>query len=161
MEQLIFGIVSLTLFGLYIRNMLKKQKQQRLEKGIVFESLNSTYIGGFPDINGGTPVNVVVYKDKIEFTTTFNNNRYATIVKSMNMNDIQKVFISTKSQIQASIGLGKMLVFGVLAFAMAGSKTVVKNYLVMNYKYEDDIISIVLDTSQNEELVKIINELKN
>ena len=72
--------------------------------------------------------------------------------------NIVDVSIKTEQEIKERVSLGKLICFGVLAFAMKGKEEVLsKSYLMITVKDREDYLGILLDSSNNANLATSIN----
>ncbi len=76
------------------------------------------------------------------------------------MDVVTNAEIKSETQITSEIGLGKLLVFGALAFAMKDKKSVVKNYLVITCNKNGNEVSIIFESFIPERIVREIRKIK-
>lgn len=119
------------------------------------------YYGGFDDISAKeyNYVDLYVKDDCLYFSFTNKGNEVKS--KKINYEDIIKVKFMNEKTISQEVSLGKMICFGWLSLAMRNEKVKIKEYLVIDSKYKNEEISIVIDDAYfhtNESLMTIINK---
>lgn len=133
----------------------EKDAKKRQENGIIVHDMFAKYMGGLPDITGDKNITISVKENNIFIS--FQNN---LITKDIPMNSVVNAEIKSETQITNEVGLGKILVFGVLAFGMKNKKTHVENYLLLTYKDIElnQIVNMVIFSRQLEQLTQTIRK---
>ncbi|MGH4138297.1 hypothetical protein [Clostridium sp.] len=104
----------------------------------IIERFNIKYLGGgFPDIEGGHD-GIIEFKDEGIFFIINNHKRY------ISRKTLIKAEIQSKQQISQEISLGKVLVFGILAWGMKDNKTTTENCLVITFQDNEQIRDIII-----------------
>jgi hypothetical protein len=115
------------------------------------------YIGGFPEISGGEnlKVNLKLNSEKllIEFFTK-------KLAKDIKIEDIIDAECSTEEQISKDITLGRLIVFGALAFGLKKNNKITRKYAVITYKDEFGKQRSLVFETYPDELIKNILDLK-
>lgn len=118
------------------------------------------YYGGFDDISvkeyGYT--DLYLKKDCLHFS--FMSKGVEVKNKKISYKDIVKVRFMNERNISQEVSLGKMVCFGWLSLAMKENKVRMKEYLVIDAKYMNEEVSIIIDDvyfHTNETLMTIIN----
>lgn len=76
----------------------------------------------------------------------------ASKVVVIKMSDILSAELQTETQISEQISLGKLITFGLLSFAMKKNPNeIIREYLVINMKYEDKEISLILKPTKDDQ----------
>ncbi|EDS77048.1 putative MurF [Clostridium botulinum C str. Eklund] len=148
-------IIMCVCFGiafLLMKDMSKTQQKEKLN-GIVMSDHYARYIGGLPDLAGGKDATLYIKENEITLET-FGVN---PITKIINMKDITKAEIQSETQINQSVGLGKLIMFGVLAFGMK-KKSEVKSYLLLGYKDNNEERNIILESTILEQITQTIRK---
>jgi hypothetical protein len=143
------GIIILIIAFVFTGIVITNQENRDKKEGIIL-TINGQYLGGFNDIEGGKHNTCVLYKDQLKIY--FNPQNY----KVINLSNINNIGIKSDIQIQNDITLGRLLTVGVLAFGLKKKKTLVNNYVIINY---DNNENIVLEMDNNEQLVREVNKL--
>ena len=68
--------------------------------------------------------------------------------------------IKSESQITREVGLGRMIVFGALAFAMKTDKNTVKNYIVISCDDNGSKRDLIFESMIPEMVVREIRRIK-
>ena len=153
------GWVSIIIILLICCIPIILRSNKEVKAGVIYSIWESTYIGGYDDVAGGKKAEILLFKNKLDinFVTNMSNS------KSINIENINTIKIMSQELIQNEISIGKMLIFGVLAFGMRDNKTTVNNYLVVNYNEDNlnyNVILSVLSNSAMENLIKKYKEIK-
>lgn len=153
MAFLILIFILIILFFLsYL--ILKSQESYEIKNNIpiTMYEFDGTYLGGFPDLEGGKNI-VVKVKQNSLYLTIKNTTKIIPSYK------IRSVEIMSQQQITNAVNVGSLLVLGIFAFALP-NKTRVQNYLVITYKDDHGKErSIIIDAySKLEEKVKDIKK---
>lgn len=159
-----FGIVIGIIIGVIILLYFLADRAEKFtekvnkEKGIEVRDFNSKYIGGFQDVIGGIKADIMVKQNEIQIGLW----RTGKIdYKFIPMDIVINAEIKSENQIAKEVSLGKMIVFGALAFAMKNEKSVVKNYLVISCDENGYRRDLVFESNYSERLVKEIRRIKN
>lgn len=110
------------------------------------------YLGGFRDVSAPKKFDLIFKENEMIFN--FINTSTSKIIQRGDINDIE---IMTQSQIKNEISLGKLLVFGILAFGMKKEEEEIKNYVVLKYKDNDKHRSVIISTCCPEAIIKYID----
>jgi hypothetical protein len=130
-----------------------KKLPKEITENIVYTESSLQYMGGFADMEGGKKADLIIYKDKISLI-------FARSVKTILIDDLIITEIKSEIQLQNDINLAKILTWGI--FALGSTKEVVKNYILISYNDKiDGERYIVLKSSNNEKIVKLIRETKS
>ena len=141
------------------KKMIAKQKEAQKEidrkRGYnLIESYIVDYIGGFKSLEPQKSVQLEICSDRVRLNT----NKVQNILYK----NIVDVSIKTEQEIKERVSLGKLICFGVLAFAMKGKEEVLsKSYLMITVKDREDYLGILLDSSNNANLITSINITRN
>lgn len=149
-----FIILAIAIIGFVALGKLadKSLKKTQSENGIVLIEPDVKYMGGLADFEGGKNINLTLYKDRL--VLIFPRER-----KTINLRDILAAEISSETQIRHDVSLGKIIAWGV--FALGKDREVVRNYTVITYNDSiDGERKVVLDTPNNESVVRSIRDLK-
>lgn len=148
------AIAAIVIGMMGLRAVEKKEKKL----GILARDGSATYIGGFSNIVGGKKAIIGVKEDfiLISIGSLADGN-----TKTLPIDMIINAEIKTETQITRDVGLGKMAVFGVLAFAMKKDKNLVKSYLVIKCKDKEEETNLIFDSVASEKIVNEIRKLKN
>ncbi len=119
---------------------------------------SAKYIGGFPDVAGGKKASIVVKEDEIKII--IHGLTGENIFKNIPMDIIANAEIKSETQITKEVGLGKLIIFGVLAFAMKNEKNTVRNYLVINCIENGEKRDLVFESRLVEPIVREIRKIK-
>lgn len=119
---------------------------------------SAKYIGGFPDVAGGKKASIVVKEDEIK--VIIHGLTGENIFKNIPMDIITNAEIKSETQITKEVGLGKLIIFGVLAFAMKNEKSTVRNYLVINCIENSEKRDLVFESRLVEPIVREIRKIK-
>ena len=137
------------------KQQLKYQEELDRKRGYKLVSTHKVdYIGGFKSLEPQKSVQLEICSDRIRLNTNkIQNILYKNIVD---------VSIKTEQEIKERVSLGKLICFGVLAFAMKGTEEVLsKSYLMITVKDREDYLGILLDSSNNANLITSINITRN
>ncbi|MEG1309388.1 MAG: hypothetical protein RSD06_00750 [Bacilli bacterium] len=135
-----------------MKNFYKKQGLDFLKN----EFGNIKYLTGFKDIGIKEDIYISLFKDRIRFN--FEKDFYRDVLK----NDISDCRIETETQIRNQISMGKILCLGIFAFGGNNTKEINKEYLVIDCKFKNNNINILLEFKDQislEEASKDINRL--
>ncbi len=139
---------------------LKKSIDRTNQKeGVLIRDVLAKYIGGFQDIEGGCSAQIAVKEDSVDLLLP--SGKFMTPGKiKIPMDMIITVEVYSETQITKDIGLGKLVLFGALAFAMKNSKTDVKNYLLLSYNDEGKKRDLIFESSMLGQIVREIRKIK-
>lgn len=149
---IIFLVVGF--FITLISNENRREYHER--RGVVLE-IEMKYIGGFSDINGGYKANIEIKENEIEITI---GDSLTSFKKNIPMDMVINAEIKSETQITQEVGLGKMIVFGALAFGMKNKKNIVNNYLVINCDENGNKRDLIFESGLSEIIVKEIRNIK-
>jgi hypothetical protein len=139
--------------GIWIAYSVSVSSKSNLQtEGVVESDIFSVLISGFPDTEGGKKVHFKIYEDKIRLEFTGIN------FKEIPMNKIINAEIMSNQQIESGVNLGSILIYGI--FAIGKTKSIVKNYSVITYDDNGVNRSIIIESSNNEKMVRKIREIK-
>ncbi|MBP3929414.1 MAG: hypothetical protein J6D47_07615 [Peptostreptococcaceae bacterium] len=155
------------LFILFIIWMIKvdlprmeKQQQETKEiyrkQGLEYIGLFSfECIGGFSDIGACKNCYIDLFEEKMTinlYKESSSGSILASKVVVIKMSDILSAELQTETQISEQISLGKLITFGLLSFAMKKNPNeIIREYLVINMKYEDKEISLILKPTKDDQ----------
>lgn len=111
------------------------------------------YVGGHPDITKEMKMNIVV-GDKFELHYMFKK-------MAIDYANIERVEFKTEEQISKDVTLGRLLLFGVLAFGLKKKSVHKTGYLVITYK--DEVLGeqkMIFRTKQAGEIASSILKKK-
>ncbi|MBY7006764.1 hypothetical protein FDA25_02400 [Clostridium botulinum] len=123
---------------------------------------NPEFYGGFKEVGICESCYVTVYDTYIEIQLWNDNKNKFYLEKIIEGKDIIDIRVKTQTQIQNEVSLGKLITFGVLAFAMKGNKNILADeYVVMKIKYEGEEINLIFRIP-NEQMnfIQIINSIR-
>jgi len=153
MDNSSFYLIIISIIVIICASFLFQHKQSK-EEGLISTTINNKYFGGFDEFEGGKTFPLKFFYDRLELYLSKSP-------KIINMVDINKISIKSDIQIQNDVTLGRLLAVGVLAFGMKKKRTIVNNYLVINYNDNGTERNIILQTSNNENMVKDVNHIIN
>ena len=111
---------------------------------------NCMYLGGFKNIAGGK-----------SSTLRFNPNYLHIIFSGEKINitkeNIKSMEIITNQQLSQEVSLGKLIIFGLLAFAMRDTKTQVKNFLLIKCTYVNEDINLLFELKASDKIEECID----
>ena len=156
---LILGII-VVIFGIVISEVEKDKKNREELKKSGYNDANALiilkYLGGIKTISIKNNVQVKLLKEGIFFIYCYNNEK-----KIITYNNITDIYIDTQTSIQEKVSMGKLLCFGVLAFAMNGKQVnSTKEYIVLEVN-ENDKYNIILECKNIQNGLDTILKLKN
>lgn len=131
-----------------------KRIEQEKKEGIVLSDPMAKYLGGFPDVAGEKNVHFKIKENIIILQIQSSGTRYIP------MKDIIDVGIKSETQINNEVSLGKLALFGVLAFGMDNKTTTINNYLVLSYKDKNGKRDVIIKSNQLEQLVRTIRRYR-
>ncbi|MBN1075082.1 hypothetical protein DVV91_12095 [Clostridium botulinum] len=133
-----------------------KNKKISLYKNMGYEYINNNfqvkYKGGIKDISVNSYVSVDLLKEGVSF------GEGEKIVLFKNIKDLS---LENETQIQQQISLGKMLVFGGLAFAMERKNKEINNeYIVLSVEDNKGKYNILLQSTDQKDNQSNYNKLR-
>lgn len=134
----------------------KKKEQKRIDADPNYVPLanrkyiHGEYIGGLSNLVAPVSMSIELFP---EYLLLKYNDKEIKIDKI----NIKSIEVMTKQQIESQVGLGKLLVFGVLAFGMKKKKEVIENYLVLKYKDCNEEKNIILGDCENNRIQECID----
>jgi cytochrome oxidase Cu insertion factor (SCO1/SenC/PrrC family) len=150
----IIGVMILIVAFVFAGIVSTNQDNRDKAEGVILRTMDSgQYLGGFDDVEGGKKIQCTLYKDKLNIYFV---SKYSKNISVSNINNIK---IKSDIQMQNDVTLGRLLTVGVLAFGMKKKKTIVNNYVVLNYDNNGKDENIILQTDKNEDIVREINKL--
>lgn len=156
MLYIVWGIIIF--LGYKFIKWFNKELDKPLDTNNICSICN--YYGGFDDISAKEHNFVDLYV-KEECLYFLFNKKGNIKNKSIDYKDITKVKFMNERSISQELSLGKMICFGWLSLAMKNEKVNMKEYLVIEFKNDNDINSIILNQayrSSNEGLMTTINK---
>lgn len=136
----------------FVFKQTTKQLEEDEAKGIKFKEFGAKFLGGLPDVEGNKKVDIILNKTKLEL---YINGRE----KSIPVHSIKNAEIKTNQQIANEVSLGKLLVFGIFALGMKNEKTIIKNYVDVTFNDNGTNRDIILESTDNEGLVRQLRGL--
>ncbi|MBN1075971.1 hypothetical protein DVV91_16745 [Clostridium botulinum] len=116
------------------------------------------YIGGIKNISINSNVTIKLFKEGISFTYLSGTERRNYMIHS---NEIEDISIQTQQSIQEKVSVGKLLVFGILAFGLKGKqKELNKEYLVLNVNKNNENFNVILDCRNIQNGLESLLKLK-
>lgn len=160
MGYIVAAIVFLGIAFL-LKSSMNKDIEQEKSLGIIYSDNYASYIGGLSDVEGGKSVKVSILNEKIvlDFTRTVQKADEFNPPTVIKMDNINYAEIKSEEQLRNDISVGRILVLGILAFGK--QKQVVNNYTLINYQDNNTERNLVLQSPNNETLVKTIKKIKN
>ncbi|OSA91031.1 UNVERIFIED_ORG: hypothetical protein B2H93_14840 [Clostridium botulinum] len=179
----IYLIVIITI-GAYVYDYFYKKKQEKnyiptnekeyssleevyLDYGYNYIKplIETKYIGGIGTISINNNINIDILKEGLLFL--YKDYGTLSIVDTetnkllIKWSDVTNIYIETQRSIQERVNLGKLFVFGILAFGMKGKqKELNKEYVVLDVKNEKDF-SIILDCKNTQYALNSLITAKN
>lgn len=148
----LFMVACFIISSLLKRNIEETDKKEN----VLVRDVSAIYVGGFPDVEGGSKAHIVVKKETI-------NILFGGVMiqgqKSIPMSSVINAETKSETQITKDVSLGKLIVFGVLAFAMKDSKTTVKNYLVISCNDSGKRRDYIFETSLAVRIIGVIKDV--
>ncbi|WP_252241679.1 hypothetical protein [Clostridium sp. ZBS18] len=109
------------------------------------------YKGGIRNLS----VNSSVIVDLLQEGIAFNKDKKIILFKNIN-----NIILENETQIQQQISLGKMLIFGALAFGMERKNKEINNeYIVLKVEDEDGEYSVLLQSNDQKDNQKNYDKL--
>lgn len=165
----IIGIIIISI--LYSIYEYKKEPGNKIEKELrerylqygyhYIESLNVKYMGGIPNISVNSKNSFEITKEGLLILTATNSTPYLGGSKEtlVPWGSIKNVSFQNEKSIQQQVSLGKLLVFGVLAFGMEGKEKSINNeYLVLEVEDKKNY-SIILQPKDRQNNQTIYNNI--
>lgn len=119
------------------------------------EFLHANYKGGIKNISSNGTIVIYVLDIGLGFTSGLSKK----IIKFENIKD---VFIENEHSIQQQVSLGKLIMFGGLAFGMKKKNVEInKEYVIINVIDEDGEYNVVLDTEKESDIQSLYNKISN
>lgn len=156
---IIILIIILILTGLFTQTSqesISKMEKLKQERCI----LMGAYIGGCKEIyDAGMTGWMIINKQKIEmfYKEKLQDKSYVIPIEN-----VLEAYLQTEEEIQKQVTLGRLLVFGILAFGLKKTKKMLKKYMVikfLNIKGEED--TLIYDSKNYSQALEKINEFKN
>lgn len=162
---LFVGIVWLVFYGVSYGTVKNIEKNQPSAAKIYLQDKDFHYVdyyGGFDDIsvNGLRVTNIIFDDDCLEFD--FRHDSYDEIseIRKIDYSKLKNVKYMTKTTIEEKMQLGHMLVFGVFSLGMKRKEESMKEYIVIDYEYKDEVRSIIIYV-ESKESKELFNKIKN
>lgn len=157
---LIFFILFITWVVTVEAPKIEEQRKETREiyrkQGLEYIDLFSfECIGGFSDIGACKKCYIDLFEEQMHIKL-YKESSSGSILGSkevvIKMSDILSAELQTETQISEQISLGKLITFGLLSFAMKKKQTeITREYLVINMKYEDKEISLILKPTKDDQ----------
>ncbi|MGV0927174.1 HIRAN domain-containing protein [Empedobacter sp. ULE_I145] len=114
------------------------------------------YLTGHHSINNPTE-SIQFYIDE-EYLKIYNVNKQ--LIGSINLSKIKNISLEDKTTIQSRVGLKRLLVVGIFAFALKKKEKLDLLYLIIEYDREGFTNEVVFEF-EGKSLIKFANEAKN
>lgn len=157
----ILAIVAVIAIPIYISKILLKNTNNTSNIDYIAR-FSPRFYGGFKEIGMCESCYVTIYDEYLEIQLWNDDTNKFYAEKIIKKDDIIDIRVQTQTQIQTQISLGKLFVFGVLAFGMKGNEnTIVDEYVVMRVKYDGENINLILKIP-NEQInfIQAINSIR-
>lgn len=123
------------------------------------ESLGAYYKGGIKNISiNNNAITIILLQEGLNFDT-------GIVEKTIFFKNIKDISLQSQQHIQNQVSLGKLIVFGVLAFSMEGkTNTINDEYIVLNAIDEDGEYNVVMqpyESTKNQEMYNTLSTYKN
>lgn len=163
---MIWIIIIVIFFGIciYIGLSTGKELEEKNKKKFTSQGYNYIaycgveYKGGIKNISIDTPVTIGLLKEGLSFTTIVGDR----IILFKNIIDIS---LQSRQYIESQVSLGKLIVFGILAFGMnKNQKKINDEYIVLKVNDDDGEYNILLqaqDYTNNQQVYNKIMIYKN
>lgn len=155
MVWLIVGAIAMFVIAYLLNDSIQKQD---IREGVLIRDEFAKYIGGFSDLAGGKDASILIKEDCINI---FIGGVADTVKKTMPMDIVKNAEIKSEAQISKEVTMGRLLIFGPLAFAMKKEKNKVKNYLVITCEKEGQEKSFIFESKCAENIVREVRRIKN
>jgi hypothetical protein len=135
----------------------REDKKTNDNLGIIFEKQFVDYIGGFQEISGGdVKVNIKISNENlyIYFINKDNNE------KIISMSKIIDAECSTSEQVSKDLTLGRIVVFGILAWGLKKKTKEITKCAIITYKDENNKLRSLVFETHPDELVRHILDIK-
>lgn len=114
------------------------------------------YVAGIPNLNKSFVAGIQPEKESLIFTDFYSKNKMVEI----NRNDILNIYVEDDTTIESRVGLKRMLLVGIFAFAWKKRKTNPLAFLVIEYKDEVSGSEKAIFQSTSKDAFQNLNNLK-
>lgn len=159
------GVIVLILYGIAYRTVKKIENAPLNETDIYLQGKDVhyvTYYGGFDDISmvGLRMTNIVFNDSDLEFNFRHDNYDNISETRKIKYTNIKNLKYMNKTTIEEKMRLGAMLVFGVLSLGMKQKEEVNQEFIVIDYKKNDEVGSVVIYVEPKESRI-VFNKIKD
>lgn len=154
-----------------VDKIYEETKEEYLKNGYHYiEPFFITYIGGISNISTNNKVSFTITKEGL--LLLYDQKSYPCVSysdkKLIKWDNIKNISFQTEQNIKEQVSLGKLLVFGVLAFGMKGKdKNISNEYIVLNINEDLKEYNMILQAEKQEDnqrkyndLIEYINQFK-
>lgn len=163
------------LFDSFIYKPIKNKNNNNNNKTLAdyFKDEGFTYISPLSDMNYLGGIKDISIKNRIDYILTNEgllllycdgniipsiNSEY-TKRKLINWNDIKDISLQTEQSIKEKVSLGKLVCFGIFAFAMNGKEKIsTKEYIVLTMNDTKGEYNILFEAKDNQYIVEKLNK---
>ena len=171
-KMFIFILLAIIILYIWVftsaEDTIANEKEKYRKEGLEYVGISSfECLGGFKDMGACKDCFIDLFEDRLRIKL-YKKNQGGGILGSKEveimMKDIIDISLENERTISERISLGNLVVFGFLALGMKQVE-INRELLVLSFKYENDIVNLVLDkTKYGNELfsfVQQVNSLRN
>lgn len=122
------------------------------------------YLGGIKDISIKNNMDYIITKEGLLFLYSeidqipVINSKY-TKHKLIGWDNIKDISLQTEQSIKEKVSLGKLVCFGIFAFAMSGKEKIsTKEYIIINVNDSKGEYNICLESKDNQNTIEKLNK---
>ncbi|MEG0479949.1 MAG: hypothetical protein RR539_03025 [Clostridium sp.] len=145
-------LVSVVVIGIYVGVKNHRNEPKNKPNEWISNIEDVTYIAGLSDITSGSKCRVEVLTDKLLF-------EYDGIRHLVKLHEIPSYKIVSSSYILEKVNVGKLKIKGDLVSLSNNKKLKFNNFIEVSYKSSDVEYRVVLNMYNNEDLVRITNQI--
>ncbi|MVX64655.1 hypothetical protein GKZ28_13225 [Clostridium chromiireducens] len=172
---MILGIIIVVIGGLYFYDYIRTRNNPNNNKTLedYYKDAGYTYINPLIDVKYLGGISDISIKNRIDYTLTKEgllllysdidqipviNSKY-TKQKLIKWDNIKDISLQTEQSIKEKVSLGKLVCFGIFAFAMSGKeKLSTKEYIIINVNDPKGEYNICLESKDNQNTIEKLNK---
>lgn len=149
-------IIIICIIGIFVTTITDNDKRKN-NPYYYRKSIASTlvdYVGGYSDILERKSCNFAIYDDEVRI-------RFPGRQIVISYNNVIDIDGKNEEEMRKDVTLTRLLLFGIFAFGMKKKTCTNRKFVILKYKYNDKVYTIIFETPKAEQIIRDFNKYIN
>lgn len=145
-------LVAVVAIGVYVGVKNHRSEPRNKPSDWIYNVEAITYIAGLENVVSGTGCRIEVFAEKLLI-------EYDGLRHLVQLNEVPSYKLVSSSYVNEKVNVGKLKMSGELVSLTNNKKLKFNNFIEINYKFDEKEYKVVLNMFNNDDLVRITNQI--